>query len=55
MSLFERLVYPSGCNEKETSARRALRDSSKEEQSSKKCSVSSMPSLDGHIEFMVFL
>ena len=35
--------------------RRPLRDSSKEGQSNKKSSVSSMPSLEGHIAFMVSL
>ena len=44
-----------GHYKKETSARRALLDSSKEGQSNKKCSVSTMPSLDGHIGFMVSL
>ena len=29
---FKRLVYPSGCNKEETSARRSLRDSSQEGQ-----------------------
>ena len=29
---FERLVYPSGCNKKEISARRSIRDSSNEGQ-----------------------
>ena len=52
---FEGLVCPSGHNKAETPARRSLRGTSKEGQSNKKCSVSSMPSLVGHIGFIVSL
>ena len=49
-NLFERsVVCPSGRNKAETSARKSLRDTAREGQSNKKCSVSSMPSLVGHI------
>ena len=52
---FERLVCPSGHSKAETPARRSLHGASKEGQSNKKCSVSSMPSLVGHIGLVVSL
>ena len=50
---FERLVCPN--DKAETPVRRSLRVASKEGQSNKKCSVSSMPSLVGHIGFKASL
>ena len=52
---FEKLVRRSGRDEAETPAGRFLSGPSKQGQSMKKCSVSSMPSLVGHIEFKVSL
>ena len=52
---FELLTYPYGRNIAKTPVRRSLRGTSKEGQSIKKCSVSSMPSFDGHNGFMVSL
>ena len=51
-TLFERLLYPNGRNIAKTPARRSRRFKSNEGQSNK-CSVSSMPSFEGHIGFKV--
>ena len=46
---------PGGRNKAETPVRRFLHGASKEGQSNKKCSISSMPSLVGHIGLIVSL
>ena len=51
----ELLTYPYGRNRAKTPVRRSLRGTAKEGQSNKKCSVSSMPSFDGHNGFIVSL
>ena len=51
----ELLTYPYGPNRAKTPVRRSLHGTAKEGQSNKKCSVSSMPSFDGHNGFIVYL
>ena len=50
---FERSIYPNGRSNAKTTARGFRRGTSNEGQSNKKCSVLSIPSLEGHIRFMV--
>ena len=52
---FEFLTYLYGRNIAKTPVRRSLRGTVKEGQSNKKCSVSLMPSFEGHNGFMVSL
>ena len=54
-TLFWRFVYPNVRSKAKTPVRRSLRDSAKEGQNNKKCSISSIPSLVGHFGFMVSL
>ena len=49
----ELLAYPNGRNRAKTPMRTSLRGTAKEGQSNKKCSISSMPSFEGHKGFMV--
>ena len=51
----ELLIYPYGRNRAKTPVRRSVRGTAKEGQSKKKCSVSPMPSFEGHNGFMVSL
>ena len=53
--LFELLMYPCGRNRAKTPMMRSLRGISQEGESSKKCSVSSMPSFVGQNVLMVSL
>ena len=52
---FELLTYPYGRNRAKTPVRGSRRGTVKEGQSNKKCSVSSIPSFEGHNGFMVSL
>ena len=52
---FARSTYPSGRSNAKIPARRSRQCTSKQGQSNKKCSVSSMPSFVGHMGFVVSL
>ena len=52
---FELIIYPYGRNRAKTPARRSLRGAAKERQSNTTCSASSMPSFEGHNEFVMCL